>query len=117
MDAKPVYKRVMLKLSGEALMGDDPYGINRATMERIVAEVTEVVRMGVEVGVVIGGGNIFRGVAPGDYRLFAWESTPPNAYQNANFIRKYESRAKLVHVGQGGSVTAQLTVIPAIETR
>src|SRR3954465_13669255 len=65
MDAKPVYKRVMLKLSGEALMGDDPYGINRATMERIVAEVTEVVRMGVEVGVVIGGGNIFRGVAPG----------------------------------------------------
>ena len=65
MDAKPVYKRVMLKLSGEALMGDDPYGINRATMERIVAEVTEVVRMGVEVGVVIGGGNIFRGVASG----------------------------------------------------
>ena len=65
MDAKPVYKRVMLKLSGEALMGDDPYGINRATMGRIVAEVTEVVRMGVEVGVVIGGGNIFRGVAPG----------------------------------------------------
>jgi len=55
----------MLKLSGEALMGDDPYAINRATMERIVAEVTEVVRMGVEVGVVIGGGNIFRGVAPG----------------------------------------------------
>src|SRR3954454_15348168 len=65
MDAQPVYKRVMLKLSGEALMGDDPWGSNRATMERIVAEVTEVVRMGVEVGVVIGGGNIFRGVAPG----------------------------------------------------
>jgi len=65
MDAKPVYKRVLLKLSGEALMGDDAYGINRLTLERIVAEVTEVVRMGVEVGVVIGGGNIFRGVAPG----------------------------------------------------
>jgi len=65
MDAKPVYKRVLLKLSGEALMGEDPYGINRATLERIVAEVAEVVRMGVEVGVVIGGGNIFRGVAPG----------------------------------------------------
>ena len=46
-------------------MGEDPYGINRATLERIVAEVAEVVRMGVEVGVVIGGGNIFRGVAPG----------------------------------------------------
>jgi uridylate kinase len=65
MDAKPIYKRVLLKLSGEALMGDDPYGINRLTLERIVAEVAEVVRMGVEVGVVIGGGNIFRGVAPG----------------------------------------------------
>jgi uridylate kinase len=65
MDAKPVYKRVLLKLSGEALMGDDPYGINRATLERIVGEVAEVVRMGVELGVVIGGGNIFRGVAPG----------------------------------------------------
>jgi len=65
METKPVYKRVLLKLSGEALMGDDPYGINRATLERIVAEVAEVVRMGVEVGVVIGGGNIFRGVAPG----------------------------------------------------
>jgi uridylate kinase len=65
MDAKPVYKRVLLKLSGEALMGDDTYGINRLTLERIVGEVAEVVRMGVEVGVVIGGGNIFRGVAPG----------------------------------------------------
>ena len=60
----PAYKRVLLKLSGEALMGDDRYGINRETLERIVSEVAEVVRMGVEVGVVIGGGNIFRGVAP-----------------------------------------------------
>src|SRR5690349_1023087 len=65
MDAKAIYKRVLLKLSGEALMGDDPYGLNRATLERIVGEVAEVVRMGVEVGVVIGGGNICRGVAPG----------------------------------------------------
>ena len=59
------YKRVLLKLSGEALLGDDPYGINRATLERIVAEIAEVVRLGVELGVVIGGGNIFRGVALG----------------------------------------------------
>jgi uridylate kinase len=65
MEAKPVYKRVLLKLSGEALMGEDAYGINRATLERIVAEVAEIVRMGVEVGIVIGGGNIFRGVALG----------------------------------------------------
>jgi len=62
---KPKYKRVLLKLSGEALMGDDPYGINRATIEGIVAEIKPVVQMNVEMGVVIGGGNIFRGVAPG----------------------------------------------------
>ena len=60
----PKYKRILLKLSGEALMGDDPYGINRQTIEGIVAEIAGVSRMGVEMGVVIGGGNIFRGVAP-----------------------------------------------------
>lgn len=62
---KPVYQRVLLKLSGEALMGTDPYGINRATIERIVEEVAAITRIGVQVGVVIGGGNIFRGVALG----------------------------------------------------
>ncbi len=58
------YKRILLKLSGEALMGDDSYGINRTVIERIVAEIAEVVALGVQVAVVIGGGNIFRGVAP-----------------------------------------------------
>ncbi|UCD67213.1 MAG: UMP kinase [Betaproteobacteria bacterium] len=61
---KPVYKRILLKLSGEALLGDDPYGVNRETIDRIVSEVKEVIDLDVEVGVVIGGGNIFRGVAP-----------------------------------------------------
>ena len=61
---EPKYKRVLLKLSGEALMGDDSYGINRGTIEAIVAEIKEVVSLGVQVAVVIGGGNIFRGVAP-----------------------------------------------------
>jgi len=65
MEIKSRYKRVLLKLSGEALMGEDPYGINRATLERIVGEIAEVLRLGVELGVVIGGGNIFRGVALG----------------------------------------------------
>ena len=60
----PAFKRILLKLSGEALMGDDSYGINRATISRIVNEIKEVVDMGVQVAVVIGGGNIFRGVAP-----------------------------------------------------
>jgi len=62
---QPKYKRILLKLSGEALMGGDPYGINRETIDRIVAEIGAVARMGVEIGVVIGGGNIFRGIAPG----------------------------------------------------
>ncbi|MEY4257920.1 MAG: hypothetical protein RJA56_821 [Pseudomonadota bacterium] len=61
----PAYKRILLKLSGEALMGDDAFGINRATIVRMVDEVAEVTRMGVQVAVVIGGGNIFRGVAGG----------------------------------------------------
>lgn len=65
MSTRPAYKRILVKLSGEALMGEDSYGINRATIERIVAEIAEVSRMGVEISVVIGGGNIFRGVAPG----------------------------------------------------
>ena len=63
--AAPAYRRILLKLSGEALMGDDSYGINRATLERIVSEINEVVKLRVQVAIVIGGGNIFRGVAPG----------------------------------------------------
>ena len=61
----PAYKRILLKLSGEALMGEDSFGINRTTIVRMVEEVAEITRMGVEVAVVIGGGNIFRGVAGG----------------------------------------------------
>lgn len=64
MAAAPAYKRILLKLSGEALMGEDSYGINREVIERIVAEIGEVVNLGVQVAIVIGGGNIFRGVAP-----------------------------------------------------
>jgi len=63
MSAAPRFKRILLKLSGEALMGDDAYGINRETLWRIVNEVKTVTDLGVEVGVVIGGGNIFRGMA------------------------------------------------------
>ncbi len=64
MAEAPAYKRILLKLSGEALMGEDSYGINRPTIERIVSEIAGVAALGVEIAVVIGGGNIFRGVAP-----------------------------------------------------
>jgi uridylate kinase len=59
------YKRVLLKLSGEALMGEDAFGINRATVDAMVADIGGVVRLGVEVAIVIGGGNICRGVELG----------------------------------------------------
>src|SRR4029079_17682131 len=64
MPETPVYKRILLKLSGEALMGEDSYGISRDTIERIVGEIAEVAKLNVELAVVIGGGNIFRGLAP-----------------------------------------------------
>ncbi|MEO7560328.1 MAG: UMP kinase [Nitrosospira sp.] len=57
-----VYKRILLKLSGEALMGEDSFGINRTVIERIVAEIADVSQLGVQIAVVIGGGNIFRGM-------------------------------------------------------
>ena len=58
------YRRVLLKLSGEALMGSDAYGINREVLARIAAEIKSVADAGVQLAVVIGGGNIFRGIAP-----------------------------------------------------
>jgi len=61
---QPKFSRILLKLSGEALMGEDSYGINREVIERIVAEIGEVAQLGVQVAIVVGGGNIFRGVAP-----------------------------------------------------
>jgi len=61
--AEPRYRRILLKLSGEALMGEGKYGIDTQTLGQIASEVREVVALGVEVALVIGGGNIFRGVS------------------------------------------------------
>src|SRR6187551_3931256 len=57
----PAYRRILLKLSGEALLGSQNYGIDPAIIRRVAIEITEVVGLGVQVGLVIGGGNIFRG--------------------------------------------------------
>ncbi len=59
----PAYRRILLKLSGEALLGDEPYGIDPAVAARIASDVAEIQALGVQTAVVIGGGNIFRGVA------------------------------------------------------
>ncbi len=58
-------KRILLKLSGESLMGDDAFGINQETIVRMVSEIAEVAHLGVQMAIVIGGGNIFRGMAGG----------------------------------------------------
>ena len=60
-DSKPVFKRILLKLSGEALMGGGDYGIDTQVIARMAGEVRELQRLGVEIGLVIGGGNLFRG--------------------------------------------------------
>jgi uridylate kinase len=63
MPAKPIYRRVLLKASGEALMGAQHFGIDVSVADQIASDIVEARELGVEVGVVIGGGNIFRGVA------------------------------------------------------
>ena len=60
---KTAYSRILLKLSGEALMGEQPFGIDPATATQIAREIGEVQALGVQIGVVIGGGNLFRGLA------------------------------------------------------
>lgn len=59
--AKPNYRRILLKLSGEALMGDEAFGIDAKMLDRMAQEIKELVELGVQVGLVIGGGNLFRG--------------------------------------------------------
>ena len=61
--SRPVFQRILLKLSGEALVGDLEYGISPAVVQEVAVELKEVRELGIEVGIVIGGGNIYRGVA------------------------------------------------------
>ena len=60
---KPKYRRVVLKLSGEALAGDSPFGIDPEVLERFASQIKAAMALGVQIAIVIGGGNIFRGVA------------------------------------------------------
>jgi uridylate kinase len=61
MNPKPEYRRVLLKLSGEALMGEEGFGIDPKVLDRMAQEIKELVELGVQVGIVLGGGNLFRG--------------------------------------------------------
>jgi uridylate kinase len=66
---KPRFKRILLKLSGEALMGTKPYGVDPSVLNTVAKEIRSVHSLGVEVGIVIGGGNIFRGLQASDYGM------------------------------------------------
>lgn len=66
---KPVYKRVAIKLSGEALMGDQSFGISSDMIKFVAGEIRSVVELGVQVGIIVGGGNIFRGIAASSYGM------------------------------------------------
>ena len=66
---EPKYKRILLKLSGEALMGDQGFGINPETLQYVAEEIRSVQELGVQVAVVVGGGNIFRGIAASSYGM------------------------------------------------
>lgn len=69
MRHQPLYKRITLKLSGEALMGDQDFGISPSMLSFVAEEIKSIVDLGVETSVVVGGGNIFRGVAASSYGM------------------------------------------------
>ncbi len=111
--SEPKYKRILLKLSGEALMGDDAFGINRGTIEWIVREVAAVVALGVEVGVVIGGGNIFRGVALGASGMD--RATADYVGMLATIMNALALQDVMRHEGLNVRVQSALNVEPVVE--
>jgi uridylate kinase len=90
----PAYKRILLKLSGEALMGEQKYGIDPAVATQIAKDVAEILGMGVQTAIVIGGGNIFRGVAASSHGM---------------------DRATADYMGMLGTVMNALIVMDALE--
>jgi uridylate kinase len=66
---KPLYKRVAVKLSGEALMGDQTFGISPDMIKYVAGEIRSIVELGVQIGIIVGGGNIFRGIAASSYGM------------------------------------------------
>jgi len=67
--SQPKYKRILLKLSGEALMGDQKFGIDQNMLQYVSGEIKSIIDLGVQTGIVVGGGNIFRGIAASSYGM------------------------------------------------
>src|SRR5688500_6668024 len=108
MTSTPAYRRVLLKASGEALMGAQHFGLDVSVVDRIAADIAEARAIGVEVGVVIGGGNIFRGVAG------AWKGGDrvPGALMGmlATVINSLALRTSLVKLGVDAVVLSAIAM-------
>jgi uridylate kinase len=107
------HQRVLLKLSGEALMGDDAYGINRSTIVRMTEEVRDVAQLGVQLAVVIGGGNIFRGVAPGAQGMD--RATADYMGMMATVMNALALQDALKHLDVDARVQSALTIEQVVE--
>lgn len=107
------HQRVLLKLSGEALMGDDAYGINRSTIVRMTEEVRDVAQLGVQLAVVIGGGNIFRGVAPGAQGMD--RATADYMGMMATVMNALALQDALKHMGVDARVQSALNIEQVVE--
>lgn len=107
MTVKLKYRRMLLKLSGEALMGEDAYGINTRVLEFVAAEVKEVIAAGVQLGLVIGAGNIFRGVAGASKGMD--RTTADNMGMLATVINSLAMQDALERVGV---ITRVMSAIP-----
>ena len=82
----PKYKRILLKMSGEALMGDQAFGLDAKVVRRIAGEIRQLAEAGVEVAIVVGGGNLFRGAqlasfAARNWRRSAWSASPATTWE------------------------------------
>ncbi len=107
------HQRVLLKLSGEALMGEDAYGINRSTIVRMTEEVRDVALKGVQLAVVIGGGNIFRGVAPGAQGMD--RATADYMGMMATVMNALALQDALKHLGVDARVQSALNIEQVVE--
>jgi uridylate kinase len=112
MSGRP-YKRVLLKLSGEALMGQDAFGINRGTIIRMTEEIAEVANSGAELAIVIGGGNIFRGIAPGAQGMD--RATADYMGMMATVMNSMALQDALTHLGVESRVQSALNIEQVVE--
>ncbi|HWP01133.1 MAG TPA: UMP kinase [Methylococcus sp.] len=104
----PVYKRILLKLSGEALMGEQSAGIDANSLRRLAAEIDEICRIGVEVGLVIGGGNIIRGAEKASEGLD--RVTGDHMGMLATVINALAMQDALEHIGRPVRVMSALKI-------